>query len=76
MNESTTESICKYYAEIKAYQYKLNKLSTSPNVLNKTIASVMYLLQSAGESLQAIEVSTLPCIWHALNILIITVQQL
>ena len=73
MNETTTESICKYYAEIKAYQHKLNKLSTSPN---KTIASVMYLLQSAGESLQAIEVSTLPCIWHTLNILIITVQQL
>ena len=73
MNETTTESICKYYAEIKAYQYKLNKLSTSPN---KTIESVMYLLQSAGESLQAIEVSTLPCIWHTLNILIITVQQL
>ena len=57
MNTSSTESICKYYAEIKAYQYKLNKFSVSRNVSNSTIASVMYLLQSAGESLQAIEVS-------------------
>ena len=57
MNISSTESICKYYAEIKAYQYKLNKFSISRNVSNSTIASVMYLLQSAGESLQAIEVS-------------------
>ena len=77
LNENTTEVICKYYAKIKAYQYILHKFFTSSNKSNTTIVSIMYLLQSAGESLQTIEVNI--CL-HATYIhssynMIITVQQ-
>jgi len=55
----TSEIICKHYAEIKAYQYKLYQFFTSQDigkVSNATITSIMYLLQSVGESLQTIKV--------------------
>ena len=56
LDENSTVTTCKYYEEIKAYQYKLHKFFTSQNTSNTTIASITYLLQSAAESLQAIQV--------------------
>ena len=53
LKENTTKT-CRDYAEIKAYQYMLHNFTTSQNI---TISSIMYLLQSAAESLQAIQVS-------------------
>ena len=78
INENSTKT-CEYYAEIKAYQYMLHNNSNSQDSTNiTTIASILYLLQSAGESLQSIEVSC--CLLSYVCILdyghfIITVQQ-
>lgn len=59
--------LCEDYAQIKAYQYKLLKFFTNQNLPNTTTVSIMYLLQSAAESLQAIQVSCSYCIrtWMA-----------
>ena len=58
---NTLENItvtCRYYSELKAYQYMLYQFfhSQDTNVSNVTITSVMYLLQTAAESLQKIQV--------------------
>ena len=53
---------CERYAEIKAFQYMLNKFLRAQNtnsISNTSILSIMYLLQNTGESLQAIQVSRL-----------------
>jgi len=49
-----------YYAELKLYQYMLHQIvetCDTGNISNLTIISVMYLLQQAGELLEAIQVS-------------------
>jgi len=50
---------CQYYSTLKAYQYMLYQFlhSQDTNVSNVTTTSVMYLLQTAAESLQVISVS-------------------
>ena len=50
---------CQYYSTLKAYQYMLYQFlhSQDTNVSNGTTRSVMYLLQTAAESLQIIQVS-------------------
>ena len=50
---------CQYYSTLKAYQYMLYQFlhSQDTNVSNATTRSVMYLLQTAAESLQIIQVS-------------------
>ena len=52
---------CQYYSTLKAYQYMLYQFlhSQDTNVSNATTTSVMYLLQTAAESLQIIQVSLL-----------------
>ena len=53
---------CERYTEIKAFQYMLNTFLHAQNtnsISNTSILSIMYLLQNAGESLQAIKVSRL-----------------
>ena len=58
LNENITTAICKKYVEIKAYEYKLQKFIDAQNTSNTTtIVSIIYLLQSVAESLQAIQVS-------------------
>ena len=52
-----TTTICKNYTEIKAFEYKLQKFINAQNTSNATVVAIMYLLQSAAESLQAIQVS-------------------
>ena len=42
---------------MKVYQYMLYQIIETGNVSNLTIISVMYLLQQAGELLQATQVS-------------------
>jgi len=50
---------CQYYSTLKAYQHMLYQFlhSQDTNVSNATTTSVMYLLQTAAESLQTISVS-------------------
>ena len=57
LGANITTAICKYYTEIKAYEYKLQTFVHAKNTSNATVASIMYLLQSVAESLQAIQVS-------------------
>ena len=58
LDKSITTTICKKYIEIKAYEYKLQKFIIAQNTSSTTtVVSIMYLLQSVAESLQAIQVS-------------------
>ena len=59
--------ICKEYAGIKAYQFLLyrflrNQTTRDIDVPNVTISEIVYLLQIAGQSLQAIQVRS-----HTIN---------
>ena len=79
-----TVTTCNKYVEIKLYQYMLYKIietNDTGNVSNLTIISDMYLLQQAGELLQAIQVSFYINTFHyfttnihSMTIITITVQ--
>jgi len=52
--------ICRNYSMTKAYQYMLHRYlhrQQEMELSNTTITSILYLLQSAGESLQSAQVS-------------------
>ena len=64
LNHTLQENItitCQYYSTLKTYQYMLYQFlhSQDTNVSNATTTLVMYLLQTAAESLQIIQVCLL-----------------